>query len=229
MLYLRQLNDLAVRELAGTEGAVSPFWSPDQKWIGFFAGGNLEKIRTAGGLPQRICCAQGGSGSWNDRGEILFAESGNDASEAVQMISAGGGAVRKVTPGDARYFWPLFLPDGVHFLCFGNFGAGPRTGLYAGAAGENGLRLIAPIRSRAEVSQNGKIFYARDGALVRQKFDLATQRLSGEPVLVSQNVFAFSTSRDGRVVATQKPAPPARASSGRTAAATRTPRRSHQP
>src|SRR5207244_1050018 len=73
-LWLRPLGALSAQPLAGTEGAILPFWSPDSRFIGFFANGKLKKIDAAGGPPQTLCDAPTGrGGTWNRDGVIVFA------------------------------------------------------------------------------------------------------------------------------------------------------------
>ena len=72
-LYLRELGELGSRLLAGTEGAHSPFFSPDGLWVGFFAGGKIKKVSILGGAPIDICdvYAEGPGGSWTTNDTIF--------------------------------------------------------------------------------------------------------------------------------------------------------------
>ena len=77
-LYVRKLDELHEMALPGTEGADSPFFSPDGKWIAFFADGNLKRSSVSGGAPITICnaCTANGNtrgGSWAEDGTIFFA------------------------------------------------------------------------------------------------------------------------------------------------------------
>jgi hypothetical protein len=73
LLWVRSLDSLDPRGLAGTEGASAPFWSPDNRFIGFFAQGKLKKIEVSGGPPLTLCDAgEGFGGTWNRDGSILF-------------------------------------------------------------------------------------------------------------------------------------------------------------
>ena len=76
-LWVRALDTLEARPFAGTEGASYPFWSPDSRFIGFFAGTKLKKIEVSGGLPATLCDTRiGTGGTWSREGVILFHVSG---------------------------------------------------------------------------------------------------------------------------------------------------------
>ena len=128
-IYLRPVASLAARPIPGTDGGMFPFWSPDGRFIGFFAGGKLKRAPIDGGLPVVLCDAPfGRGGSWSRDNVILFAPGfavGEiaDASgrENLWRVSSAGGApavVTRIDPAnaDARHRWPHFLPDGRHFL-----------------------------------------------------------------------------------------------------------------
>jgi eukaryotic-like serine/threonine-protein kinase len=75
LLWIRDLDSLDARPLAGTAGITgTPFWSPDGRFVGFIARGELKKIRLAGGPPETLCAAPGAvAGTWSQRDDILFA------------------------------------------------------------------------------------------------------------------------------------------------------------
>jgi len=119
LLWIRSLDGLAAHALAGTEGASYPFWSPDSRFVGFFADRKLKEIDPAGGPPLTLCDApEARGGTWNKNGVIIFAP---DSAGALQQVSASGGVVSAVTTldetrGELTDRWPCFLPDGQHFL-----------------------------------------------------------------------------------------------------------------
>ncbi|HMD13667.1 MAG TPA: protein kinase, partial [Bacteroidota bacterium] len=120
-LMLRQLNNLTAKELPETEGAFYPFWSPDNRFIGFFETGKLKKIEAAGGPPVTICeAADARGGSWGPDGTIIFAPTAGDP---LYRVSSAGGTSVQLTRLDSAHQershrWPHFLPDGNHFLYF---------------------------------------------------------------------------------------------------------------
>ena len=118
---MRPLDSLTAHALPGTEGAYYPFWSPDSRFIGFFAQGKLKKIGVSGGPAQPLCdVADGRGGTWNRDGVIVFAPNLEDA---LYRVSTSGGGVTSVTALDRSgqehsHRWPHFLPDGRHFIYF---------------------------------------------------------------------------------------------------------------
>lgn len=119
-LWVRSLDALTGRQLNGTEGASLPFWSPDSRFLGFFANGELRKIEVSGGPPQTICDAPSGrGGTWNDQGTIVFCPSSGPF--PLSRVPSSGGSPIAITKLDSTlnhrsHRWPTFLPDGLHFL-----------------------------------------------------------------------------------------------------------------
>ena len=98
MLWLRRLDSLGAKPLAGTEGGYYPFWSPDSRFLGFFAGGKLKTIEIRGGLPQTLCDApEGRGGAWNRDAVIVF----TPVAGPMYRISAAGGPPVPLTKLDA--------------------------------------------------------------------------------------------------------------------------------
>src|SRR6185295_19228441 len=116
LLWIRALDSLSAQPLGGTEGAMYPFWSPDSRFIGFFASGKLKKFDVVGRSVQTICEAAAPSTSaWSKQGVILFSPGG-----PLQRVSAAGGAPTPATVLDTsrketNHRRPHFLPDGRHF------------------------------------------------------------------------------------------------------------------
>ena len=116
-LWVRSFEASDAQPLPGTEGAAAPFWSPDSRFLGFFADGKLKKIDVTGGMPQALTDApDGDGGTWSQEGVILFTTDG-----PLHRVPESGGAsspVTRVVEDEAGlgHSWPMFLPDGRHFL-----------------------------------------------------------------------------------------------------------------
>ena len=125
-LYVRRLNALETTPLSGTEGAISHFFSPDSRWVAFFAGGQLKKVALSGGAPLTIApAADARGGTWGPNDTIVFSPS---TTTGLSRVSASGGTPEPITtpsPGERTHRWPVFLPDGntVVYMVQTNTGA----------------------------------------------------------------------------------------------------------
>lgn len=193
VLWVRPLDSLAARRLAGTEDAGAPFWSPDSKSIGFFSRGKLKRIDASGGPVQSLADATYPpvGGTWNHDGVIVFARS---TADALYSVPAAGGAVQQVTHLDqARqeraHQWPFFLPDGHHFLFLSR--AGQSLGLFVGSLTSPEVKPISGVFSAAMYSPPGYLLFQRDTTLMAQPFDAAHLSTSGDAVPIVERVAAF--------------------------------------
>lgn len=182
MIWVRPLNAPEAHMLAGTDGATFPFWSPDSRALGFFAGAKLKTIDLNGGSPLVVCDAPfGRGGTWAPSGMILFAP---EALSPIVRVSASGGTPVPVTKPDRAqppsHRWPFFLPDGKHFLYLFVAARDPATDAvyYASVDGSENRRLVAS-QSNA-VYAGGFLLFMRGGQLMAQSFDPAKGTLSGE-------------------------------------------------
>ena len=189
-LFVRPLQAATAQPVAGTEGAYYPFWSPDSKFIGFFAGGKLKKVEASGGVVQTLCDSPfGRGGSWNRDGVILFAPGIHDA---IYRVPDGGGKPVAVTKAKSQGIyaggrWPYFLPDGKHFLYVGTESNDFRGRLYAASLDSPEAKPIVDDNSAADYA-NGYVFFVKDGNLVAQPFDPNHLAVSGNPVPVAPKV-----------------------------------------
>jgi len=213
-IFLRSLGSIAYRPLPGTEGADSPFWSPDSRFLGFFADGKLKKLDLAGGPPQTVCDASfEGTGSWSPQGDILFAElvPGRDG---IRCVRADGGESRRVLAPDAgrrerQLFWPRFLPDGRHFFYIAlELGDTSISQLCIGSLDSGEIERLGPVDSRVEYAPPGHLLFVRDGALLARSFDAKRRSFAGEARVLVEKLYTFwgpanagfSTSGDGILV-----------------------------
>jgi len=193
-LWVRSLDSLAARELAGTEGAMYPFWSTDGRHLGFFAGGKLKKIEAAGGPALALCdAADARGGTWNREGVILFEP---HFREPLFRISANGGKVAAVTKFDesrreTTHRFPLFLPDGKHFL----YEAASHTvgtdselhAIYFGSLDGTPPKHVVNARSKPAYAA-GHLLFVRQKTLMAQPLDPGSGKLSGEAFPIVGNV-----------------------------------------
>jgi eukaryotic-like serine/threonine-protein kinase len=190
MIYLRPLDSLEAHALAGTEGATYPFWSPDGRFLGFFAERKLKKVPAAGGTVVSLCDAMDGRGaSWGRTGQIAF--SPGPFGGIMLVPEAGGAATALTSTTDATmtHRLPFFLPDGRHLLYF----AGTAT-----RDEHNGIRWVdieskktgdvITVQSGARYSEPGWLTFVRDNNLMAQRFDPGTLKISGEAFPIAERV-----------------------------------------
>jgi Tol biopolymer transport system component len=208
LLFLRRLDSLDARPLAGTEGAAYPFWSPDGKSLAFFAQGKLKRIDPAGGSPQTLCdVVSPRGGSWGSGGILVF--SANTGGQ-IQSVGEAGGEPRllgqMVSRSGEVYRWPTFLPDGRHFLYFGLTGAGESTGVFLASLDSKETTRLVSADSGAMYSPPGYLLYRSGDRIVAQAFDAKRLRLAGDAVPLVEDVWwdgistlatAFTVSSDG--------------------------------
>ena len=186
-LWLRSLDTLQAQPLRGTEDASYPFWSPDSRYIAFFAQGKLKKIAASGGPPQSLCDAPDGrGGSWNRDDVILFSPNAI-AETAIQRVSSAGGIPVDVTTTKLFYRHPVFLPDGRHFLYVVGATSSDRNGVYMGVLNGTENRRLLPIQSSV-VFAAGRLLFVSQSTLMAQPFDPTSGRTTGEVVPIAEGV-----------------------------------------
>ena len=214
-LWVQPLSALAAQQLAGTEGASHPFWSPDSRQIAFFGGGKLRRIDASGGPPQPICdAAQGRGGTWGRDGTILFTPNTGDP---LYRVPVSGGTPAPATQLDtsrkeASHRFAEILPDGKTFLFLveGSIetpGTDQGFALFAGSLDSPERKQIVATQGSARYDGTGHLLFLRAGTLIAQPFDPGSLTLSGEGIPVADKVrrtfrfeSAFSLSRDGLLV-----------------------------
>ena len=199
-LWVRPIDSLRGRMLPGTQGAAHPFWSPDSRFIGFFAEGKLKKTRVDEGPPQALCNVfDARGGTWNRAGTIVFSANVGDR---LYRIPETGGKPQPVTALDgsrqeSSHQWPLFLPDGRRFLYLVWSELPESRGVYVGALDSNEkLRVLEAdwLVAFAPVSgQSGNLVFLRGRTLMAQAFDAKSLRTTGEPVSIDDNVWYDGT------------------------------------
>jgi Tol biopolymer transport system component len=204
-IFIQPLGKVGLQAISGSEGAESPFWSPDGKNLAFFAGGKLKRVDLSGGPVITVCEAEnGGTGTWSPNGTILFWTWGSESHHVLLRVSASGGPVTEATRLDAArhengHFWPTFLPDGKHFLYVVDVGKGlpgEEAQVRLGALDSSESRLVGRTQSRCEYSSTGHLLFAREGALFAQAFDPVTGVLRGEVFPVASEIQTYLTTGD---------------------------------
>jgi Tol biopolymer transport system component len=175
-----------------------PFWSPDSRFIAFFADGKLQKMDVAGGAVHTVCDVRGpfGGGSWSRNDVIVF------SNNVLMRVPASGGTPAPLTALDASrreigHYLPRFLPDGHRFLYLRVSPTTDESGIYVGTLDvkpeqQDTTRLVAtragPIYAPPQQGQTGRLLFLRGSTLMAQAFDPVRLELGGEAVRVADQV-----------------------------------------
>jgi eukaryotic-like serine/threonine-protein kinase len=224
-LWIRRIGDLTPRRLEGAEKAYLPFWSPDSKYIGYFADGKLKTIALEGGRPTEICGAEDGRGAtWSRGGTIVFAAA-NDR-PLMRVRATGGDPVPATALDPAKnekgHRFPFFLPDGDHFLFAALPGKSGKFEVSVGSlgGGTGSREPIGSFDSAGVYAPEGYLLFMRRKVLAAQAFDPKARRLVGEALPLGEfpgsvggqwtGGPAVSTSSDGAMLYLADPMPDSR-------------------
>ena len=172
--------------LAAADGAALPSWSPDSRWLAFFADGKMKKVEAAGGPVQVICDAHAGrGGTWGRDGTIVFAP---DIHGPLVKVPSGGGtpaAVTRTTDPRVTHRNPWFLPDGRRFLFTARASvSAPSASIAIGSLDGGEPKVLLERGSNPQYS-DGFLLTVIDGNLVAQRFDAARATLAGEALPIA--------------------------------------------
>jgi serine/threonine-protein kinase len=191
-LFLRPINTVESKAIAGTRNATTPFFSPDSRWIAFFADGQLKKVSTSGGVPITLCDAPVGlGGSWGPGDTIVFSAA---TGSGLSQVSANGGKPQPMTSLDAKkeefsHRWPEWLPDGKTILyTVGTVGSWDDAQIVAQSLASGERRVLVQGGTNPHYLPSGHLIYARRGAILAVPFDPARPMATATPVRLLDNV-----------------------------------------
>jgi serine/threonine protein kinase len=193
-IWVRSLDSLQTRPLAGTDNALGFFWSTDSRSIGFYGDGALRKVDVSGGPPQTIVEHRAASwgGAWNNEGVILFAplwspihqvRSGGETSDPLTSLDA--------SRGELAHWPPQFLPDGEHFLFYVLTREAEHRGTYVSSLDTPEDKRLILQGANAVYAFPGYLLFAREGNLLAQRFDVDRLESVGESIAVGKQVAVF--------------------------------------
>lgn len=191
LLYYREIGSLKAKPITGTDGGYSPFLSPDDKWLGFWADGKVKRVPVEGGTPVTLCEADYFfGGSWDAKNDIYFSK---NRESGIFKISAGGGNVETLTTPDKlkeySHCLPHCLPNGKGLLItIKKEQMDVKSSLAVLDLKTRQIRHLIPDAADGRYLGNGHIVFLRQGALMVAPFDLGKQLLKGEAVPVGPNI-----------------------------------------
>ena len=214
MLSVQRIGAPIATQLAGTEGASYPFWSPDAASVAFFANSKLQKISVSGGSAQTLAHVNNArGGSWGSKNVILYSP---DPGGPIWRVNADGSHSAPLTnnilgKADSNR-WPLFLPDGEHFLYldgyFGTSTANAESAIYMSSLDAKEKTFVVHARSNVGYAP-GYLFYADEQAALRAlPFNAAKGTAQGEAQVIVDRVGyqpsvywgAFVVAQNGTVI-----------------------------
>ena len=219
-LWAWRLDSPDPRVVEGTEGGAYPSWSPDSRFVAYVSAKDqgLCRIPVAGGGATRLCDASDSRGtSWGKKGVILFAPA---SSGPLMKVSASGGTPEVATEldasrGEGSHRFPVFLPDGEHFL----FTAVPRGpngfAVRMGSLGSRQSRVVLETESGATYVEPGYLIFVQGRKIMAQRFDARSCKFSGERFALDEAPTpgdmdaepVVSASNNGRLVYLVNPRP----------------------
>jgi eukaryotic-like serine/threonine-protein kinase len=197
VMWHRALENVTGQIVPGSEGAQFPFWSPDNRFIGFFAGDKLKKVDVFGAPPQTLSDAPvGRGGTWNADGVIVLAPFDNGP---LFRVSANGGTSVQLTELDrsrqhVAHRHPHFLPDGRHFLYTVLSNKPEYSGIYVGSLdAKESRQQIVNTMVKAVFAPPEHLLFVRESTLMAQRLDLKRFELRGDPFTVAEGIGANIT------------------------------------
>ncbi|MEP6995344.1 MAG: protein kinase, partial [Acidobacteriota bacterium] len=201
-LWVRDLDALEPYPIPGVEGALFPFWSPDSRFIGFFARGRLKVVEASPAAPpprELGDVVEPRGGSWGEDGTILY--SGGNLSPVMRVSASGGTpvAATRLASDEIAHRWPHFLPGGRRFLYEirkkspdpNAPAAGPHA-VYEGSLDGEGRRLILSEHTSAAYVPPGYLLFRRANNLMAVACDPQSLAMRGEPAVLVSDIQGFA-------------------------------------
>jgi Tol biopolymer transport system component len=189
-LFTRRLDQPNATELAGTQGANAPFFSPDGQWVAFSLNGKLQKISVEGGSAITLCDAPAPIGSWGEDGNIIAALNGVGG---LSRIPSAGGPPTPVTElqnGELTHRWPQILPGGkaVLFTASANPTAFDAANIEVMSLADHHRKTLVRGGTFGRYLPSGHLVYVNRGTLFAVPFDVERLEVHGTPAPVLDQV-----------------------------------------
>ena len=205
LLWVRRLDSLDAFTIPGSSGATFPFWSPDGKSLGFFAQAKL-KVVEASGSASPVSLAdveEPRGGSWGAQGTILYAPGYRDSIRSVPASGGSATPLTEVRPGEIHR-WPVFLPDGRHFLYNVRIQGEENAVIYGGSLESKERReILRGEHTDVRFVPPDHLLFRRAGRLVATRFDANRLEVLGEPVELVEGIDFFPATGSTTVGAAQ--------------------------
>jgi serine/threonine protein kinase len=199
-LWMRKADEFQPHEVPGGESARGPGFSPDGKWLAFFADGKLKKVPVNGGPAASIADVGDPRGlTWSTDSEIVYSSS---PVSPLFLVSVNGGKPRALTELHAEqqersHRWPYALPGGkVVLFTMGDL-ANPdnydNANIEAVEVATGKRKVLLPGACAIRYLADGTLVIARGGALYGVAFDPDHLEVKGAPAPLLEHVSGDST------------------------------------
>jgi serine/threonine-protein kinase len=195
-LFVRSMDNTDPVQIPGTADATSPFFSPDGRWIAFFANGKLKKVPMGGGAAVTICDATSGfGGTWGPGDRIVFSPT---TGSGLMQVAAGGGVASRATTLDAQngefsHRWPDLMPDGDTVLfTVGSLGSWDDAQIVAQSLATGRRTPLVQGGTYPRYLKSGYLAYVHAGVLLTVPLDGRSLRISGQPTSALDNILESS-------------------------------------
>ncbi len=183
-LFLHSMDRLTSTALAGTEGGYGPFFSPDGRWLGFFAEGRLKKISLDTLAVEVLCEAPDGrGGTWTADGTIFFAPR---RTSLIWRVSAEGGTPEPVShldegAGEMSHRWPLLLPA-RKVLLYQSMDTSERSRIVSQSLSTGERKTLIERGEGPRLAPSGHLLFTIQDSLWAVPFDARNVRVEGSPI-----------------------------------------------
>jgi len=190
-LFTRRLDQPNAVELAGTEGANAPFFSPDGQWVAFFTAAGLKKISVQGGAAVALCNRSGFGASWGEDDNIIASIGG-----VLTRIPSTGGSPAPLTvlaPGEFSHRWPQVLPGGkaVLFTAYTSQSAIDEGAIEVLLLPDGHRKMLRRGGTYGRYLPSGHLVYVNHGTLFAAPFDLGRLEVRGASAPVLPDVWYY--------------------------------------
>jgi hypothetical protein len=206
-LWVRSVDRADDWQLPGTEGAMSPFWSPDGTSIGFFTNDRLKMSDlTKPSEPVTLCAVSSHrGGTWGPDDTIVFGR----VSGGLRWISAKGGVPMPLTQlanGESEHIRPYFLPATRQLLY--RVTGSKHNSYYVMSLGSGERQLVLQSEAGNVMYAAGHLLFMDRNNLIAQPFDATRLMVTDRPIAIAQDVRLsdgrppfgiFSVSQTGRL------------------------------
>jgi Tol biopolymer transport system component len=194
LLYVKQVEDLTAKPVSGTQGARSPTFSPDGRWIAFFDEDErkLKKVSLSGGEPVTIAEADTQWGAvWAEDNTIFFSSVYGD----LYRVAADGGTPEPVpVAGGGLHLWPTLLPGGevLLFTLMETWGSFDDASIAAVPVGGGTPTIVFESAYYPHYAPSGHLIFVQQDSILAASFSPASLEFSGAPVKVIEGAWTSS-------------------------------------